>query len=234
MDDADDRLTTDRSWLNSGSATLKNPLIIPLLMLFLASGMTAMVLVAFTRHPATSDSYQPAIGEAMMKTERSSHAIPSWAANLTDETVDPYAALALRLARLNPWASVPVGQHGLWPILRCDNFFDYACGGWLKSVEMPPDKTRYMYSFDQADDRVADLMHKALQHDEGMAGQLFRSCCDVDTINALKAQSSVGLTVPCPVRCDGHCVVAAQRPYRDLMVRHAAGEQSVIIKRSSQ
>lgn len=68
----------------------------------------------------------------------------------------------------------------------CDDFYEYACGSWLRSTKLPPDRTSYTRSFGSIYDRVRlqvkDLLEKDLQETDdpvkAKAGALYASCID--------------------------------------------------------
>ena len=51
----------------------------------------------------------------------------------------------------------------------CDDFYQYACGGWMKTNPIPPDKARWTRSFDVIHERNLALLRDILERDA--AGQ---------------------------------------------------------------
>ncbi|XP_038075381.1 neprilysin-4-like [Patiria miniata] len=77
----------------------------------------------------------------------------------------------------------------------CDNFFEYACGGWVKRYTVPEDRTSFS-TFTILRDDLTDKL-KVLFERSPVAGEPssyhivrndYQSCEDMDTINALGAK----------------------------------------------
>jgi endothelin-converting enzyme/putative endopeptidase len=75
----------------------------------------------------------------------------------------------------------------------CVDFYEYACGGWLESTELPADKTRMTRSFTTIYDQNQILLREILDgadpsdtSDPAMAkvGAFYQSCMDEETIEA--------------------------------------------------
>ena len=60
----------------------------------------------------------------------------------------------------------------------CDDFYQYACGAWMKANPIPPDKSRWTRSFDSVNERNQLLLRGILEKDA--AGQ-----ADDDTLFAV-------------------------------------------------
>jgi len=75
----------------------------------------------------------------------------------------------------------------------CVDFYEFACGGWFETYELPDDKTRYTKSFGQIADRNLEIQRDLLESyvaDPGdelfkkQLGDYWKSCMDTDAIDA--------------------------------------------------
>ena len=106
--------------------------------------------------------------------------------------------------QLYPVSTAPVGVQrgraaaGYFPasVLRqmdltvdpCDDFYQYACGGFEKHVKIPEDLGGFARSWDGGSAKIYAEMRDILEKDQGKAGDWFRSCMMVDKINDMGAE----------------------------------------------
>jgi len=69
----------------------------------------------------------------------------------------------------------------------CDDFYEFACGKWdaEHSDKIADYKSQVAFSWDRADKNIRTSMTKILQEDAGPAGAYYRSCMDLDHIEAV-------------------------------------------------
>ena len=71
----------------------------------------------------------------------------------------------------------------------CEDFYEFACGGWEKANRALLEANEYKNSvnlgWDHAQKRSREQVLKLLAEDTGSAGIMYRSCMDVDRIEAL-------------------------------------------------
>lgn len=69
----------------------------------------------------------------------------------------------------------------------CQDFYRYACGGWLKRTKLPSDHARWVRSFDVITGKNLKLLRALLERPalaEQKPQQVYRACLDEATINA--------------------------------------------------
>mmetsp|Transcript_8407 Transcript_8407/g.15210 ORF Transcript_8407/g.15210 Transcript_8407/m.15210 type:complete len:759 (-) Transcript_8407:505-2781(-) len=68
----------------------------------------------------------------------------------------------------------------------CNNFYKYACGGWLKRHQLPPDRSHYFRSFSGTDDIITGTVRLLLEEDKhSKAGQFYQSCVEKRGVNTV-------------------------------------------------
>jgi len=69
----------------------------------------------------------------------------------------------------------------------CEDFYEYACGGWTANSTIPSYQPAWAKQWDGVTKYVERLTIGLLKKDQGPAGKFFRSCMDMDAIQKLGA-----------------------------------------------
>ena len=70
----------------------------------------------------------------------------------------------------------------------CNDFYQYACGGFEKNVKIPEDLGGFARSWDGGSAKIYKEMRQILESDKGKAGDWYRSCMLVDKVNEMGAE----------------------------------------------
>lgn len=65
----------------------------------------------------------------------------------------------------------------------CDDFYRYACGGWIDGTELPADQPRYG-RFQALQERNQNALRTILESDEGKLSTFYGACMDADAVEA--------------------------------------------------
>ena len=105
-------------------------------------------------------------------------------------TPDPAAAAKVAAAAALETTVLETMNSDIQP---CDDFYEYACGGWFETFELPDDKTRYTRSFGEIADTNLEIQRDLLASyvkDPGdelfkkQLGAYWESCMDTEAIDA--------------------------------------------------
>ena len=69
----------------------------------------------------------------------------------------------------------------------CEDFYEFACGGWERVTKIPTWQSSWAKQWDGVNTAVEHMTTKALEADQGPAGRFYRACMDTDTIQKLGA-----------------------------------------------
>lgn len=73
----------------------------------------------------------------------------------------------------------------------CEDFYEYACGSWVRSHTIPPDRSVYQKSFSGTNDRILEQVRSLLDADvrtsETKVGRFYESCLNQAALGGLKA-----------------------------------------------
>lgn len=70
----------------------------------------------------------------------------------------------------------------------CDNFYEFACGGWDSATKIPSWQSSWAKQWDGVTTDVETKAVKALEKDSGPAGKFYQSCMDTATVQKLGAK----------------------------------------------
>ena len=69
----------------------------------------------------------------------------------------------------------------------CDNFYEFACGGWESVTTIPHWQSSWAKQWDGVTTDVEKMAVAVLNQDDGPAGKFYKSCMDTDTVQKLGA-----------------------------------------------
>ncbi|OQS04971.1 endothelin-converting enzyme, metalloprotease family M13 [Thraustotheca clavata] len=70
----------------------------------------------------------------------------------------------------------------------CTDFYQYACGTWIKNMTLPNDRSRYTRSFNAIQDANDAIFHDIVNEKWPLLSELYLSCMDTNMIDVLGSQ----------------------------------------------
>eukprot|EP00898_Chlorokybus_atmophyticus_P008386 jgi/Chlat1/8549/Chrsp82S07948 len=67
----------------------------------------------------------------------------------------------------------------------CEDFYEYSCGGWLKTTELPADYARYARSFSVIDEHNLEVLKQVLEEGWPLIGPMYESCMNTSVIDSV-------------------------------------------------
>ncbi len=101
----------------------------------------------------------------------------------------------------------------------CQDFYRYACGGWVDTTELPGDKTRWVRSFSEIQEANQEAIRQMLEDaaaspgeagtDQHRLGDFYGSCMDEETIDQRGADPIAPLLAEVDQVADGESLLRA-------------------------
>ena len=67
----------------------------------------------------------------------------------------------------------------------CEDFYQYACGGWINATTIPQDKSKLEKSFTVLGEQNLNILMQIAQENWPLIGDFYKSCMDIATIDKL-------------------------------------------------
>ena len=97
-------------------------------------------------------------------------------------SVPPFAANRSADAVLLSFASATSAARNV-SVLPCDDFYQYACGGWLNATHMPADQVKYTRSFSVIKEATDEKLRGLLDANLPLLTPFYRSCLNQSAVD---------------------------------------------------